>query len=105
MRQEGRATERPFPTTRDSWAEANARFLPGEKLAPSVGKELCSRELIARQRALVQDIKDVISLTRKIIESTREQLEALNFLNGKSRPASAHESHSPSEADPAARRS
>jgi uncharacterized coiled-coil protein SlyX len=105
MRPNGRAAESPFPTTLDSWAESNARFLPGDKLAPSVGKELCSRELIARQRALVQEIKDVISLTRKIIESTREQLDALNSLNGKSRPAAAHESHSPSEADPAARRS
>ena len=105
MRPNGRAAESPFPTTLDSWAESNARFLPGGKLAPSVGKELCSRELIARQRALVQDIKDVISLTRKIIDTTREQLDAFNFLHGSSRPDAAHQSRPPPGADPEARRS
>jgi hypothetical protein len=80
--------------------ESNSRFQPDDELAPSFGWEL-----IARQRALVRDIKDVISLTRKIIETTREQLDALSFLNGGSRPAAAHESHSPSEAEPEARRS
>ena len=62
------------------------RLLPGDKQTPSFGKDLCSAELIARQRALVQEIREVISLTRKIIEWTREQLDAFNFLNGKSHP-------------------
>jgi hypothetical protein len=53
---------------------SNSRFQPDDGLAPSFGGKL-----IARQRALVRDIKDVISLTRKIIKTTREQLDAPQF--------------------------
>lgn len=82
----------------------NSRILPGEE-PPPLGKELCSRELIARQRALIEDIRQVISLTRKIIDTTREQLDTFNFLHGSSRPDAAHESRPPPGADPEARRS
>ncbi len=104
MTSDGRTAENALSTTADCWAGPDSRFLPGDKLAPPFGKELCSRELIARQRALVRDIKDVISLTRKIIATTREQLDAFNFLNGDSRAPAGH-SDSASEASPEARRS
>ncbi len=103
MTSNGRASA--LPMVPESWAGPNSRILPGDEQPPPSGKELCSKELIARQRALIEDIREVISLTRKIIDTTREQLDAFNFLHGSSRPDAAHESRSPPGADPEARRS
>jgi hypothetical protein len=47
-----------------SWDISSSRFLRGVERTPSFDKDL-SRELIARQRGLVRDIKEVIALTRK----------------------------------------
>ncbi len=98
MTPDGRASDSTLAATHNRLAESNSLSLPGGERAPWLGRDLCSRELIARQRALVQDIKDDISQTRKIIDSTREQLDAFNILIGNSRPAAGHDS--PSEADP-----
>lgn len=104
MRPHSRAPESALPKTVDPWVGPGLKLLPGDEQARSAKEELGGRELIARQRALVQDIKDVVSLTRKIIDSTREQLEALNLLNRNSLPAAARESHSSSEAESPTRR-
>ena len=92
MTPNGRASALPMAC--ECWTLPNSRILPGDEQPPPFGKELCSKELIARHRALIEDIREVISLTRKIIDTTREELDAFNFLHGSSRPDPAHESRS-----------
>jgi hypothetical protein len=43
-------------------------------------RDLRAGDVIARHRELVRDIREVIALTRKIIESTREQLDRFDAL-------------------------
>jgi hypothetical protein len=97
MTPEGRASESMLPGRMS--AESSSPSLPGDGRTPWFGGDPCSRELIERQRALVRDIREAISQTRRIIDSTREQLDAFNILVGKSRPAAAREGLSPSDGD------
>ena len=62
---------------RDLRAHSDWRLSPTVEQTGALGRELNSRELIARQRALVQDIHEVISLTRKLLATTRDHLDAL----------------------------
>ncbi len=85
MTREIPATESLLSAAHDSGAESHSLSLPGVEQTLSHGKDLCSRELIARQRALVRDIREMISMTKNIVASTREQLDSINLLIGKSR--------------------
>ena len=99
------ALENALSTARDSRAGSNWRSLPIGEPSASFGGNLSSRELIARQRALVQDIKEVIWLTQTIINSTREQLDRLDSLCGNLGRAVTQERRTPLQADPETQRS
>jgi hypothetical protein len=102
MKANGRASESTVAEPGDSRAEVNVRHSPDAVQAGSLCGGVSSRELIARQRALLQDIREVIALTRKIIGSTREQLDRFNSLGVNLRTVGAPERASPLESDPEA---
>ena len=77
-----RGSANVFLTARNFRPGSNFRSLPTGEPSASFGGNPSSRELIARQRALVQDIREVIWLTQTIIDSTREQLDRLDSLSG-----------------------
>jgi hypothetical protein len=72
--------------TRDAWDLSSSRSVRSVERTPPFDKDL-SREFVARQRGLAREIKEVIGLTRKIVDSTLEQLQSFCFLGGISRSA------------------
>jgi hypothetical protein len=77
-----RGSANAFLAARNSRPGSNFRSQPTGGPSASFGANLSSRELIARQKALVQDIREVIWLTQTIIDTTREQLDRLDSLSG-----------------------
>jgi hypothetical protein len=97
MQANARAFEKVLSTADDFRAGSNGRSLSTGEPSASLDVNLSSRELIARQRALVQDTPEVLWLTQNIIDSTREQLDRPDFLSGNFRPGVAHEGFWPLE--------